>query len=245
MNYSRIYSELIENAQSRNNMVGYVEKHHIIPKCFGGDDDDTNLVRLYPREHFVAHLLLYKMQTQKRKQHQMLLAIVMMGGKGMYNSRVYSNLKERFSKEQSERMTGVGHPLFGKVHPSKGKSNLFKLSDSARIKISKQKSGMVSALDTRTNEKLWASKEDFDKFDYYVGQTSGQPSKLKNKMAITDGIKTKFIEPNDLEKYIMEGWRKGMKPRQKSSCAVCGKMFDPGNLVRHLKICKKQTEDKC
>jgi hypothetical protein len=38
----------------------YYEKHHIIPKCFGGSDDKLNLIKLTAREHFIAHLLLAK-----------------------------------------------------------------------------------------------------------------------------------------------------------------------------------------
>ena len=36
----------------------YHERHHIIPKCIGGNDDEENLVDLFAREHFIAHRLL-------------------------------------------------------------------------------------------------------------------------------------------------------------------------------------------
>lgn len=36
----------------------YKERHHIIPRCLGGTDNEDNLIDLYPREHFVAHKLL-------------------------------------------------------------------------------------------------------------------------------------------------------------------------------------------
>lgn len=35
------------------------EKHHILPKSFGGTDYD-NIVRISPRHHYIAHLLLAK-----------------------------------------------------------------------------------------------------------------------------------------------------------------------------------------
>jgi len=59
MNYQEIYNNLINRALSRVNK-GYVEKHHIVPQCLGGTDDESNLVYLTLEEHFVAHQLLAK-----------------------------------------------------------------------------------------------------------------------------------------------------------------------------------------
>ena len=36
----------------------YHERHHIIPKCIGGRNDEENLIDLYAKEHFIAHKLL-------------------------------------------------------------------------------------------------------------------------------------------------------------------------------------------
>ena len=41
-------------------LEGYGEVHHIIPKCLGGSDDPSNLVKLTAEEHYVAHQLLVK-----------------------------------------------------------------------------------------------------------------------------------------------------------------------------------------
>ncbi len=60
MNYQKIYDDLIYRAKTREELSGYVEKHHIIPRCLGGTDSKDNLVRLTYREHFVCHKLLCK-----------------------------------------------------------------------------------------------------------------------------------------------------------------------------------------
>jgi hypothetical protein len=60
MNYKLIYENLVERGQLRTSIVGYKERHHIIPRCMGGSDDASNLVELTPEEHFVAHQLLVK-----------------------------------------------------------------------------------------------------------------------------------------------------------------------------------------
>ena len=55
------YDEFINNiliTRGRFNCQGYKERHHIIPKCMGGTNDENNLIDLYAREHFEAHRLL-------------------------------------------------------------------------------------------------------------------------------------------------------------------------------------------
>lgn len=62
--YSRWYNNIISHAQTKVNRMTdneRYEKHHIIPKSLGGNDEVSNLVRLTPREHFICHLLLLKM----------------------------------------------------------------------------------------------------------------------------------------------------------------------------------------
>jgi hypothetical protein len=62
MNYTLHYNTLIFRAQNRDlDSSIYVEKHHIIPRCMGGNDTRDNLVNLTAEEHFIAHLLLMKM----------------------------------------------------------------------------------------------------------------------------------------------------------------------------------------
>jgi hypothetical protein len=59
MNYQRHYDQLMQKAKDRV-IIGYVEKHHIIPKSLGGSNAKSNIVSLTGREHFVAHMLLAK-----------------------------------------------------------------------------------------------------------------------------------------------------------------------------------------
>ena len=62
--YTKWYFNIISKAQNRDTL-GYVEKHHIIPKSLGGNNEQTNLVKLTAREHFVCHWLLTKMVIEK------------------------------------------------------------------------------------------------------------------------------------------------------------------------------------
>lgn len=60
MDYMKIYNSLIRNAKIRDGVVGYSEKHHILPKSLGGDNSESNIVRLTAKEHLFAHKLLIK-----------------------------------------------------------------------------------------------------------------------------------------------------------------------------------------
>lgn len=60
MDYWKHYNLIIERARART-IMGYVERHHITPRCMGGGDEPQNIVALTPEEHMVAHQLLAKM----------------------------------------------------------------------------------------------------------------------------------------------------------------------------------------
>jgi|SaaInl8_200m_RNA_FD_contig_71_1070636_length_4768_multi_4_in_0_out_0_2 hypothetical protein len=100
MNYALTYDKIIDRARNRV-VEGYTEKHHIIPTALGGEDIASNKVNLTAREHYIAHLLLYKMQSEKRPRWQMLKAVVMMEGK-QKNSRLFESARIEFSKTNVE-----------------------------------------------------------------------------------------------------------------------------------------------
>jgi hypothetical protein len=92
MDYTKIYNNIIHRAQNRI-LEGYIEKHHIIPKCLGGNNDIINLVALTPEEHYLCHLILVKIHPSNRK---ILHAAKMMSGQG--NNKKYGWIKRRISK---------------------------------------------------------------------------------------------------------------------------------------------------
>ena len=73
--YSLWYNSIINKAKSQERSKkdgNYYEKHHIIPKSLGGNNDEINLVLLTYREHFICHWLLTKMVDDiilKRKMY--------------------------------------------------------------------------------------------------------------------------------------------------------------------------------
>ena len=67
MNYEKIYKELIHKTTVRNIKKQGWENHHIIPRCLGGTSERNNIVVLTPREHYVAHRLLFKIYPSNAK----------------------------------------------------------------------------------------------------------------------------------------------------------------------------------
>lgn len=56
------YEEFINNILKTRGRFAcgdeYHERHHIVPRCMGGGNEEENLIDLYAREHFEAHRLL-------------------------------------------------------------------------------------------------------------------------------------------------------------------------------------------
>ena len=128
MNYLRVYNQLIAKSKIRSAtkkeadlILGYSERHHIIPKCMGGDNTLNNLCFLSAREHFIAHFLLIKIYP---KEYKLVYACHRLAfdkqGNRIKSSKLYEsikkaniNIRKSFNKyncesikRQSEKLTG-------------------------------------------------------------------------------------------------------------------------------------------
>lgn len=140
MDYKKIYDALVEKAKVRgldkSKHEGYFEIHHIVPVCLGGSDDKSNLVMFSGREHFIAHLLLWKANPDNvslmRAAHIMSSrwdnSTVGNSGGGI-NSKLYEKLREEYSEAVRIQCSGEGNPFYGKKHT---KETLDKISDTKR-----------------------------------------------------------------------------------------------------------------
>lgn len=113
MNYTDIYHSIINNSKTRI-LDGYVEKHHIKPRCMGGTDDKGNIAILTAREHFVCHQLLVKMYPN---EYGLVKAANMMCTSNVHservNNRLYEWLKIKLSLSMSESQLGENNSQFG------------------------------------------------------------------------------------------------------------------------------------
>lgn len=117
MNYEKIYHSIIDN-RKKNPIIGYTEEHHIIPRCIGGNNMASNLVKLTAREHFICHLLLTKIYLNTPEYYKLVKAFLMMLVESpthkRYNlSRRYEKLRLAFARAQSIEQSGELNSQFG------------------------------------------------------------------------------------------------------------------------------------
>lgn len=96
MNYQAIYDRLIDRARGRI-LVGYSERHHVIPRCLKGTDAAVNLVTLTAEEHFVAHLLLVKLHPDNLGILSAAHIMASSGNTPRPNNKIYGWLRRRMA----------------------------------------------------------------------------------------------------------------------------------------------------
>jgi hypothetical protein len=199
--YLNRYITFIEQCQQKNiGYEGYTEKHHICPKAKDMFPEYKNF-RLHPwncsvltaRQHYIAHLLLWKTFTNTVSCVDAIWG--MKCRRNIFcNSRLYETMRmeaiDILSNRSSKAMKGR----------YKGTTIVNKENMATRIK-----------------------ETDLDKYlsmGYNLGFNFSEVSKdkmkkNKGKSAITDGISVQFINL-DMEE-IPEGWSLGSKPDSKET----------------------------
>ena len=160
------YIALCETAMARESIDGYIEKHHMLPKCVCNDDtqklDKNNLVVLTAREHFLAHQLLSQMfdgRTKRKMVYALSGLCFRKNGEQIFNADEYAIIKE------ASRTAKRGIPLteehkqkirdsFAIFNPNIGR----KISDETRFKQSNAKLGKPHLHSDETRTKLSLSK---------------------------------------------------------------------------------------
>ena len=105
MDYQLHYNRLIERAKTRQ-LDCYVERHHIIPRCMGGNDNKENLVELTPEEHFLAHQLLVKIYPNNYKLVFAATCMTRNSNGKRANNRLYGWLRKELAVAVSKQQTG-------------------------------------------------------------------------------------------------------------------------------------------
>lgn len=133
------YNEYIQNILNTRGRFAcgdeYYEKHHIIPRCIGGNDEESNLIDLYAREHYEVHKLLAQENPENEK---LTFAWWIMSTKSPNTNGRYEMtaqeyelakiaLSEAQSKAKKEWFTNKeNHPMFGKTHSEESKDKMSK-----------------------------------------------------------------------------------------------------------------------
>jgi hypothetical protein len=169
------FISIIKNLGDRN-LKGYVELHHIHPRCLNGTDDPSNLIVLSLREHFLAHWLLWKaypnflplasaflqMNNKNPKAH-------FKGNQGRITSRTYQQLKTSVYDKLKEYTTN-------KVRVRDADGNILTFTKEEYANQSTYKfhtSGKVYVFDLNTDSWVYITSDEYQQNkDRYKPRTS-------------------------------------------------------------------------
>lgn len=190
MTYTEFINNIINTRGQWATDLIYVQKHHIIPKCLGGQPKyvgknckHQNIIWLTPQEHYIAHELL---ALEHPDNLEITNAWWMMSHrkatKEFINKEVFEQLSIAYAQLLSKENTGEYNPFFGKKH-----------SKQTLQKISQKNKGRSVSDETRL--KLKQSLLGVHKGKVYIYN-----KQLK---------KTKAVFKSDLELYLANGWELG------------------------------------
>jgi hypothetical protein len=228
MNFQRIYDEIINRARTRK-ILGYKERHHVIPRCMGGTDDKDNLVDLTAREHFIVHKLLVEIYPDNMKLFHAYWMMCNMKSNNQnrnYNigNREYERLRIKFSETNSKIMKG--HVV----------------SEKTRQLISKSQTGEKNSMYNKNHtpesiQKIREAKIGEKNSFYGKTHTPETIQKLREinlGKIVSEKTRQKISEANKGKISPMKGIVKS-----KIACPHCSKQCDPGNAAKyHFNNCK-------
>lgn len=149
MNYAEHYQRLVVRAQARAStkeaaraILGYVERHRIVPGCMGGEYVEGNIAYLSGAEHYVAHQLLAKMHPGV---HGIVVAAYLLSRYGKGN-KAYTWIRKLGAPKSPEHRAKIGAGRKGK--------GLGPLSEDRRRKMSEAHIGKTQSEEHRRKRGL-------------------------------------------------------------------------------------------
>jgi hypothetical protein len=194
--YVNRYNLFIESLKGQN-VEGYSEVHHIVPRSMGGTNEKNNLIRLTARQHFIAHWMLWK--AYGGKMTMAFHAMVYRYNKKIkrhtkINSRTHSKLVEQHSRFLSLLNTNNKYALGTKW-----------------TEESKQKMREIRAKQTIPKESYEKSSVSMSKL---VWMNNGIKSCRINKSLVDEQKKNGFVEGR-LVAYVTDEYRDKIKNKSK------------------------------
>ena len=270
--YTSYYNNIIDHARSRastrlkaKTLLGYVEKHHVIPKSLGGSNLKENLVFLTAKEHFVCHHLLTKMVTGKA-YHQMIKAVHCMTLKTRHHQRhkITARLFEQLRIKAATAMSVLTKGKTVSAETRKKQSNARKGKPTGRKGIpmsAEQKQKLSVAHTGKTINPATVAKILETRKNYRHSEATKQKISESNKgkiVIITEATKQKISstlkgQPNHnkgkpafnrgipMSEEAKQHMRDGHKNREMLTCEHCNKTITKPNYSRwHSDNCKNK-----
>jgi len=195
MNYQRIYSELINNAQIRNwtkkTATEYVELHHIIPKSLGGSNKKDNLVYLSAKEHFICHWLLYKFTIgiDKSKMANAWFRMCQTNEfQNRYYSRNYKSARTAFSENNPFKDSKIIDMVKNRMienNPMKNPQTADKVSQALKGKFIGEKNPFYNQKHSIETLKKISGENHYSQREGYVRPLITEETRKKRSISLT------------------------------------------------------------
>jgi len=245
--YRGHYERLISRAKDRV-IEGYSEKHHIIPRCLGGLDEDDNYARLTGEEHYTAHLLLIKLFPKNPKIVYAANFMTIHDKEGRINNKRYGWLKRKISEAKRSPENLAHLKRLSDLNAERGCSEETRLKHSMNGKLpfrletlklnSEKRKGTTASLEhcAKISESLKGhdvSEETKDK----IRKSCSTPE--NKEISRQNGLKNKDRKHKEETKLKMSITRTGKRkpPRSASHC----EKLSLGNIGRKH---TKETSEK-
>lgn len=271
--YTKWYEQLVNKAKNRTLPEDvYTETHHIVPYCISQDNSKDNLVVLTGREHYMAHLLLWRMGMPPKWHNKMMMALwVMTNGSGYGNQKIErSKLKLRNSKLYEtfieERRRILGDRAAERWKDPKYKNNIVKqiqdrwndpeykkrMSQVHKERLSTPEARKASSENSQT---MWDNRSEDERKEVLEnsllkvtkarkGKSWDEIYDSETKQRILTGIQNRVLS-EDAKERIKQGRLKGCRlPKKKKPCPHCSKMCAGNMLAKwHGDNCKLKPSD--
>lgn len=197
------YKEFIQNILDTRGRFGipkeeYKERHHIVPKCLGGTNDEENLIDLYAQEHFVAHQLMVNENPSCNALHYALWNMANVTGATGERYKLTPEEYENIRTSISKKFSGVNNPMYGKRSAMYGKHH----SEETKEKIRNK------ALGRKMPEEFKRAAS-----DYWMGKRKGENNPMYGRRG-GDNPKAKPVLQFDVDGTFLRKW-KSVKDVQK------------------------------
>jgi group I intron endonuclease len=196
------YDQLINNILNARGRFScgdeYHERHHIVPKCMGGSDDEENLIDLFAREHFEAHRLLALENQENDKLIYAWWAMSHLKDKNQKRAEIsaeeYEEAKQQYSKIRSQKVIGENNPMFG-ISPKERmdedtylqwKENIIKSTNSDEFKTQARDRNIGKKYTDDVNKKKGRSGPDH----HLYGKHQSEETKQKLREANTGKVQS-------------------------------------------------------
>jgi hypothetical protein len=197
--------------------------HHVVPRSLGGGNDNSNLIKLTIREHYIAHLILWKC-----------------GYKEMVNAFWLMSHDSRFNKNK------LTSRLFEKLQKDKSNSCFWKIMNASekeeyRARISKSQKGKIFSEDYR--KKLSMASKGVPKSEKHKEslRKAGLGRKISIEQIQKTASKNTGQKRDEKTKIRMSIAQRGIKnpSARKVQCIETGEIFSLMKMA-NLKIYKNE-----